>query len=754
MANIVQNAVGTQRQFTRQPVATYQKSLRNLVDSQGIVKTGAGDRLYNALTGLGDTVMKYASSEEDRARAKTVEVEPLINAATEDDWKKLSAIELLNKYGQFQLADNPYAVAAIEQARGKYMSEKFSQQYQLTMAQDPVKEPDKERQRYEEEKRKFLEENKNESYDVEQFYKGFWESNPQDLLNITNQKVAEKSKSLETMGKAFIQAQASTYVRENADKSPEDFKNGLQELINNSTLMSQQLDVRKAFMEGILGDIAQVAGSPDKIRQCADLIITNNEDGTKPVHVGDVIDLNTYLKMAEDTALARPNEWMNKQYEAMINCNNVDELDKWYNALPKEAQHMLNPKYGSYRMTLLREKKAEQKAMIRNNQRQLKANGKAQNANIALANYLAKRSSMTYCSADDAYNAAAEKISTLKPGDMPTFTRILLWAPNSRMRSEYKNYLQNEILGTSPDEMNDSSDFRSLTNAIDMYEYNPALFEANFGKELGSYMQALRALIDFKGGSNADGFKFFCEGRDNMARSDAVKQAAEDFASNAMSNGAGVELTDLSSEDANGNYSTTTVPITADAFSNVNATALKYLRACTQDDGAASTLLQSMISKNYVVYDSHPMPKALFAKKTEATNGIDASSDQFGTATRVMDEKVQAANAENPGMHATWWWGVDDKIHFGDPNWNFEEGNGYTLDEFYDMVNQWWYDKQDAEEAEAEAASSKDSSSDDSDSSDSDDSGSSYSYTTDDGGVVTKTGNGRATYSQWSWHGY
>ena len=148
MASITQNAVGTQRQFTRQPVATYQKSLRNLVDSQGIVKSGAGDRLYNAVTGLGSNIMKYASSEEDRARARTVEAEPLINAATEDDWKKLSAIELLNKYGQFQLADNPYAVAAIEQARGKYMSEKFSQQYQITMAQDPVKEQDKERERY------------------------------------------------------------------------------------------------------------------------------------------------------------------------------------------------------------------------------------------------------------------------------------------------------------------------------------------------------------------------------------------------------------------------------------------------------------------------------------------------------------------------------------------------------------------------------------------------------------------------------
>lgn len=725
MANIVQNAVGTQRQFTRQPVATYQKSLRNLVDSQGIVKSGAGDRLYNALTGLGDTVMKYASSEEDRARAKTVEVEPLINAATEDDWKKLSAIELLNKYGEFQLADNPYAVAAIEQARGKYMSEKFSQQYQITMAQDPVKEPEKERQRYEEEKRKFLEENKNESYDVEQFYKGFWESNPQDLLNITNQKVAEKSKSLETIGKATIQAQASTYVRENADKSPEDFQKGLQELINTSTLMSQQLDVRKAFMEGILGDIAQVAGSPDKIRQCADLVITNNDDGTKPVHVKDVIDLNTYLKMAEDTALARPNEWMNKQYETMLRCGSVAKLDEYWKGLSPEAQHLMNPKYSQMRMQLIRQEEYDKKVQIRENQKQLAANAKAQAADIALTRHRAGHADGTYCTTDQAYAAAMRQLAGVQPGDAKSIASILYWSPNSRMRSEYKDAFQNAILGTSASEMEDSSNPQSVVNAINLYEYNPALFAANFGKDMASDIQAIRALIDFKGSPEA-GFQFFCEGRDNMARSEQLKQDAEDFASKAMSSDDKVDLL-----DADNPSTTTSVSISADAFSNVSSTALKYLRACTQDDDAAKYLLTSMLSKNYCSYNGNPLPKELFDQKTDTTNGIDASDDTYGTATRVMDEKVQAANAEWAGMNATWWWGVDDKIHFGDPHWGFDEGNGYTLDEFYDMVNQWWYDKQEAEEAD----SSSDSSS-------------------GEGSGVTVTGNRRAYYGGVSWNGY
>ena len=721
MANIVQNAVGTQRQFTRQPVATYQKSLRNLVDSQGIVKSGAGDRLYNALTGLGDTVMKYASSEEDRARAKTVEVEPLINAATEDDWKKLSAIELLNKYGQFQLADNPYAVAAIEQARGKYMSEKFSQQYQITMAQDPVKEPEKERQRYEEEKRKFLEDNKNESYDVEQFYKGFWESNPQDLLNITNQKVAEKSKSLDVMRRASFEADASTYVRENADKNPEEFVAGLQELINTSVLMSYQPADRKIALEKVLEETAREIGSPDLIRQCADLVFTNNDDGTAPVHVKDKIDMNTYIRMAEDTALAKPNEWTNKQYEAMARCQSVDALDKYWNGLPKDAQHLLKGRYAGFRLTLVRQEEAEKKAQIKSNQKYHAQIMKAQEADIALTRHLDGKAYNTYCTADQAYDAAMRRLAETQPGDTKTFAGVLYWSPNSRMRSEYKDAFQNAILGSSASEMEDSSNPQSVVNAIALYEYNPALFAANFGKDMASNIQAIRALSDFKGSTEA-GFQFFCEGRDNMARSDQLKQDAEDFASKAMSSGDNTDLL-----DANNPSTTTSVPISSDAFSNVSSTALKYLRACTQDDGAAKYLLNAMLSKNYCAYKGNPMPKELFDKKTDTTNGIDASDDQYGAATRVMNEKVAAANAEWAGMNATWWWGVDNKVHFGDPSWGFDEHDGYTLDEFYDLVNQWWYDRQEVGE-------------------DSDDGTSE--------GEVTETGTHRATYGGVSWNGY
>lgn len=755
MASITQNAVGTQRQFTRQPVATYQKSLRNLVASQGIVKTGAGDRLYNAVTGLGDNIMKYASSEEDRTRARTVEVEPLINAATEDDWKKLSAIELLNKYGKFQLADNPYAVAAIEQARGKYMSEKFNQQYQITMAEDPIQDPDKERERYDSEKRKFLEDNKNESYDVEQYYKGFWESNPKDLLDITNQKVAEKSKNLDIMRRATFEADSSTYVRENKGKSPEEFADGLQKLILNSVLMSLPLPDRKKGMENILEEIAKFDGSPDTIRKCADIIITNNKDGTKPVRVKDVIDLNTYIRMAGDTALARPNEWVGKQVENMLRCQSVEELDKYWKDLSPEAQEMMNPKYNSFRETLIRQEEAAKRQKVQSNQQYHKQATNDQQADNALTAYLAHHANGTYCTPEKAYGAAVRRVAAMRPGDTKTFAQIMFWEPNSRMRSEYKNAYLNSVLSATPDSINDRENTKSVASAIALYEYNPAIFNATFGKDLGTYIQTIRALGDLNGGMEA-GFKLFCEGRDNMARSDQLKQSAEDFANNAMSAGYQVEL--VNAEDPDNAESNAKVDITSDSFSNVNSKALVYLRACTQNEDAAQTLLSSMLNKNYVSFKNNPFPDAVFnAQKTDVTNGIDASSStgRYEAATRVMNEKIREANAENPGMNSTWWWGVDDKVHFGDPNWGFDEGNGYTLNEFYDLVNQWWYNKQAEEEAAAEEAESSDSSNDSSsEDSSSDESGSSYSYATDDGGVVTETGSHRASYSPWSWHGY
>ena len=385
---------------------------------------------------------------------------------------------------------------------------------------------------------------------------------------------------------------------------------------------------------------------------------------------------------------------------------------------------MMNPKYGQMRMGLVRQEEEEKKAKIRENQKYHAQTMKAQEADMALIRHLDGKAAATYCTPDQAYDAAMRKLAGTQPGDAKTFAGVLYWAPNSRMRSEYKDAFQNAILGSSASEMGDSNNPQSVVNAIALYEYNPALFAANFGKDLASNIQAIRALSDFKGSPEA-GFQFFCEGRDNMARSEQLKQDAEAFSSKAMSSGDNVDLL-----DANQPSTTASAPISSDAFSNVSSTALKYLRACTQDDDAATYLLNSMLSKNYCVYNGNPLPKALFAQKTDMTNGIDASDDQYGAATRVMNEKVQAANAEWAGMNATWWWGVDDKIHFGDPHWGFDEGNGYTLDEFYDMVNQWWYDRQ-----EEEAASGSDSSE-------------------GEGSGVTETGTRRATYGGVSWNGY
>ena len=726
MANIVQSAVGTQRQFTKQPVATYQKSLRNLNASQGIVNTGAGERLYRSLTGLGDAAMKYAIGEEDRTRARVVEVEPLINAATEEDWKKLSAIELLNKYGKFQLADNPYAVAAIEQARGKYMSEKFTQQYNITMAQDPVKEPEEERKRYDEEKRKFLEDNVNESYDVEQFYKGFWASNPQDLLNVTNQKIAEKSKSLMTMGKASFQAEASTYVRENADKSPEEFIGGIQKLINSSVLMSLQLDERKAAMEAILGEIATEVGSPDLIRKCAGIAITNTDNGDAKETVGKYVDLNPYIKMAEDTAKARPNQYMLKQQETLARFTRVSELDNWWKNLTPSEQHMFKADYGKYRVSLIADEEAAKKQMVRQNQQRLTQDASNQLGDIALARRIAGHADGTYCSADQAYAAASKALKNMQPGDTKTFAQILLWSFNTKMQKEYTGYFKQGILGMSPDEMSDTSNPRSVTNGLALWNYNPAVFAATFGKDLASDMQTIQALIDFKGSETA-GFELFCQGRDNMARNAEVKEAAETFSKEAMSEGDAVELT-----NADDPSSTVNISISADSFAQVNASALKYMRASVPDEDAAKYILQSSLKKNYVAYDDRPMPQVVFAKKTDATNGIDVSDDTYGAATQFMDYRVEATNAEYAGMKATWWWGVDNKIHFGDPSYGLDEHNGYTLDEFYDMVNQWHYDRQADEEESSESSDTN----------------------TEEDSDVTNTGNRRASYGGPTWGGW
>nr|CAI9750398.1 hypothetical protein JOCKYQNQ_JOCKYQNQ_CDS_0057 [Autographiviridae sp.] len=728
MANIVQNAVGTQRQFTKQPVATYQKSIRNLTVNNGLVNTGVGERLHQTLLGLGEALMNYANSEEDRKRANVVRVNRIINSMSDEDMKTLKGMDLLNKYGEMQLADNPYAVAAIEQARGKYFSDKFNQYYAELEAKEPVKTPQEARERYMSEKRKFLEENEGASYNLEGFYNGFWASNLQDVSNITNQKTAEISKEMKGIrdGEVTASFDKLAYNYSIADKQdPDALFTAAQELVNSARVMQYYGRPERAQMvKTFVNQIAQQTGSLDLVKKLGDLVIDTNDDGSS-VLLKDAIAMDDSRNIADQVQLAKPNQYTLDIELKLANCKNKDEVEKLRSSLPKEAQNRMTAMFSHRILEINDEEKRKCEAAKAAATRQIQQRKGNTEGGIAFARWMSGHADGSYTTADNAYAAAAQALHNMTPGDTETFAKILFWPSNTTMRKEYAGYFKQGLLGKSPSEMEDVNNPQSVTNGLALWNYNPAVFAETFGNDLAEDMQTVQALIDYEGSQSAS-FQLYCQGRDNMARDSTVKDAAEQYAGNTVSSST------IALQNANDPDHTADINMNDDVWNNITTKALTYARAAGLSEEAAAYQVSETLKNNYVEYDDHPIPRVVFAKKTDSTNGIDATSDQLGAATKYMNYRVAKANAENPGCTFTWWWGKNNRIHFGCPAIGFDEGDGYSLDEFYDNVNVWSYEKADEEAAAAEAQSSSSSTEDTS---------------------VTSVGSRRATYSDLNWDG-
>ncbi len=736
MPNIVQSAVGTQRQFTKQPVATYEKRLRQTNASNGIAYSGAGERLYRALNGLGDSLMQYAIHEEDRARSNTVRVDKLINAATESDWKTLDAIELLNKYGEFQLRDNPYAVAAIEQARGKYMSEKFNQQYSLLQAQQPVLTAQEEADRYTQEKNKFLDDNKGASFNVEQFYKGFWSSNPNDLGNLANQKIAEQSKSLMSIRDKSIEADFSTFVLENYDKSPEDFYNGLQSTINKSILMSYPPERRVEALKAVLQDVAAETGDPSLIKKLGELIVTNTDNGEEPMTLGSLTSLTPYIRMAEQTALAQPSEKVLGYQEAMIKSKNKEALDTWYAGLSKEDQHLMRKDYAQVRKGLIAKDIAAQERMVANHSQQIQSNLSQQNTHISFLRAMQGYNDNTVrgVKATDAYNEVAayfnsdefQKIRGTEEGTL-MFAKALMWAPNTEMQKEYKAGFLSALVSATPSEMADKNNFKSITNARSLWYNNPGRFQAIFGADLTKEMQHLQALIDFTE-DEVEGYKLFCGGRETRGKEPQMYAEYQDAAKTLVSSNETFSLYDADTDNSYVEMSY------SDAAIREGVTAaVTDLQASGVDAIGALHTVGAKLKDNYVAYKGNILPKVMFAQMEYnrddfvIKNGINVhdANATYGAATAYMNRKIELAKGAYPGTDWNWKW-HNGKVLFYDMNSNMRE-DPKDLETFFDEVNNWHAtrDQEPTEEATKES----------------------------DAPEVKSVGNRRAVVDDWHWDG-
>ena len=193
MSKEVQAAVGTQRQFAKQPEMPYALSLNKFNASAGISQRTDLDaqRLASSLGLLGKNIMEERIADEKRTQdqAVLVNADKLLAGKTQEDLKKFDRMAALqNSSDEFDLTDNRYAMAVLEKGIGKMASQYAKEQW----ANDPASEKPKSVSEAVSLFNKYLQENRANFSDEGisnkvAFDQGYYEGAVQDTIKIANE---------------------------------------------------------------------------------------------------------------------------------------------------------------------------------------------------------------------------------------------------------------------------------------------------------------------------------------------------------------------------------------------------------------------------------------------------------------------------------------------------------------------------------------------------------------------------------------
>lgn len=134
MSKEVNSAVGTQRQFSKQPENPYALRLNPLQVGKGIAQRTDYDAqvLARSLGLLGENLMRERIADERRSQEQAVLVnaDKMLEGKTQEDLRKFDRMAALqNATDAFDLTDNRYAMAVLEKGIGQMASTYAKQQW-------------------------------------------------------------------------------------------------------------------------------------------------------------------------------------------------------------------------------------------------------------------------------------------------------------------------------------------------------------------------------------------------------------------------------------------------------------------------------------------------------------------------------------------------------------------------------------------------------------------------------------------------
>lgn len=743
----VSNAIGTQKQFSPMPQGTYEKRLHSVNIAANTSNDGL--LLAKSLGVLGDALATEGLSQEKRREQLGIaEAERIISSRSEEDMKKLTAIEMINNYGNFETADNPYAISTIEKMRGKYFGAKAKNQYdtEVVQAQGRAKTPEEEVARY----NKFIQDKYGEyiktTSDEKAFNKGFYDNHIVDQLETANNQIKYKSQELDAIRIGTTQAELSKIVETAHTMSKEDILSKFNEVMDNNRMANASIPERIQQAKQFLKDLTEMTGDYQKVEHIMDAGVLGVDGSGAPVHVGSVVDGQDFKRAAELRTRQLFGERVQSDILALQKMTPA-EVNKQFDTWQRDDPEWFNVMTGyrdnifTYHQQVEKRKqieetkqnisKAVRQASFSHLENQWNAyqagNNKDAMGYVVAASYgdLPQFEYQTVDSQGDVvtkkYSWSKEDVNlyvdnklsqiinnpSLTPEERSAETmRLLSWPPAKHYSDSIKMQLTTALDSLTVDKLKtDSSGKAVLTgqaqDAIQMYRTDPEAFQHLFGSHLTTEMETLQLLTQATGDTR-EGVNLYAQGRDKRRDNELVNgergikaQVSRYLASERLQGFLGIDGQEVAVN--------TSLVSNRSVSRRVEALAQNLMYAGMPADRAVETAMEKTRSSTYVWKDT-AIPRSIFngiMTENKATVGkavLEYYLDSFAKSTGVdpafisteYDIDRNVLTISGGGGHVTY--NVNDITYSGNyllQEWakNPPQGRDITFEELMELRN-------------------------------------------------------------------
>lgn len=361
MGSKVANAVGVAQQYMPQEKEVYRARLQGVQQNWNVTAdtNNIANKTAQALEALGIRIGDYALQKEKQDyEYANLYARQLFNQTTDEEKKKLSAMQLVTHYGSYKLADNKYAAAIIDEARGEWINNELHAAYlDWRKTQPPVATEAEEGQRYvdwiQKEKERIIGTDGVFIDNWHAFENGFNKRALEQRSQVANIHYENKEENQKIIRRNSILSRVTDFAYQFKYKKPtqEDFLAGMTPILDdlNSTDRSGS---DPAYEYKLINDmyekLAEQTGNAETLEWFGDLTRPN---GTK---FRDLLSPNLYKKQQRQYAEYLQNEQAQKANEWLDGQTSSTALYQNFNAWAQE-----NPELAQMVAPQLKQRKKE-----------------------------------------------------------------------------------------------------------------------------------------------------------------------------------------------------------------------------------------------------------------------------------------------------------------------------------------------------------------------------------------------------------